>query len=226
MCFFFVVRRSQACKVSKVTSEKPFPALRPSMRSFEALCTDNFHDYAPLMLWVSSRPSSPFSLPLSLASCSFSRLNAAVKPFSVSVGLFYVAQFTWSRPRLAQRRSAPPLTALTTVQNPHTKRLQATKTEMNIAFHSLFYMSVSVCSVCVICVWLMPRSKVWHAKVLTICCQLANFLVITDSTLNYMYVNVSKRTSVCVCVCTYVCANTNTNNNKANKANLFGTPKV
>lgn len=72
----------------------------------------------------------------------------------------------------------------------------------------------------------MPRSKVWHAKVLTICCQLANFLVITDSTLNYMYVNVSKRTSVCVCVCTYVCANTNTNNNKANKANLFGTPKV
>lgn len=66
-------------------------------------------------------------------------------------------------------------------------------------------MSVSVCSVCVICVWLMPRSKVWHAKVLTICCQLANFLVITDSTLNYMYVNVSKRTSVCVCVCVRMC---------------------
>lgn len=54
----------------------------------------------------SSRPASPFVLFLSppLAGCSFSRLNAAVKPFSVSVGLFYVAQFTWSRPRLARRR--------------------------------------------------------------------------------------------------------------------------
>lgn len=106
MCFFFALSRSQACKVSKVASEKPFPPFRPSMRSFEALCTDNFHDYAPLMLWVSSRPASPFVLFLSppLAGCSFSRLNAAVKPFSVSVGLFYVAQFTWSRPRLARRR--------------------------------------------------------------------------------------------------------------------------
>lgn len=77
-------------------------------------------------------------------------------------------------------------------------RLQATKTEMNIAFHSIFYISVFVCvSVCVICVWLMPRSKVWQAKVLTICCQLVNFLVITDSTLNYTNVSVW----VCVCVC-------------------------
>lgn len=159
-------------------------------------------------------PAPSASLSLSLASCSFSRLNAAVKPFSVSVGLFYVAQFTWSRLDSTRGGSAPLLTALTTVQNPHTMRLQATKTEMNIAFHSIFYMYKRECQcVCVICMWFMPRSKVWHAKVLTICSQLANFLVITDSTLNYTYVNVCKGTTVCVC--TYVCANTNTNNNMA-----------
>lgn len=152
-------------------------------------------------------PVAPPSLSLS---CSFRRLNAAVKPFSVSVALFFMWRsllglglgFGLDSPAGG---SAPLLTALTTVENPHTMRLQATKTEMNIAFHSIFYMSIQrecqcVC-VCVICVWLLPRSKVWHAKVLTICCQLANFLVITDSTLNYTYVNVCKRRCVCVRVC-------------------------
>lgn len=101
---------------------------------------------------VASPPFSP--------SCSFRRLNAAVKPFSVSVALF----FMW-RSLLGlglgldspAGGSAPLLTALTTVENPHTMRLQATKTEMNIAFHSIFYMSIQrecqwcvcVCNLCV-----------------------------------------------------------------------------
>lgn len=78
------------------------------MTAFEALCTDNFHDYAAYAMSVQQQLSPTVerlsgSLPcpalLSLVGSSFSRLNAAVKPFPFPLAFFTCAAYLDLAPR-------------------------------------------------------------------------------------------------------------------------------
>jgi len=82
--------QSQACKVSKDASKNLFRLFSFAIGPSEALCTDNFHDYA-----LTDFESVQFpSFPIIIISISLSvRVSAAVKPFPFPLSFIFLRFF-------------------------------------------------------------------------------------------------------------------------------------
>lgn len=142
------------------------------MTAFEALCTDNFHDYAAYSMSVQQQLSPTVARSPPVGS-SFSRLNAAVKPFPFPLAFFMCVRLTWTW-RLEGRLLLIAIDS--TYTHTHTMLLRATETEMNMGFHSIFYsyMLKSVCTKRILCSF-WPRELSRCATMLTIAGSLAIF---------------------------------------------------